>query len=194
VSNLSTILNPGKERWILWTGGPLWGPSVVYWGKLIVFVLVVLFLSRVGLTPLGTLSSIALGVGLASLPVFKFWIPLVWLIGIGRIGGIAERFRKGIVTGSFVLLILLSLVLFYEIISHGLLWDPPMLIAGNRSSATALKWYTDYSSTDLVRPWVLSLPIEYWRGLSLAWALWLVVAAYRWLKASADQVRKIYNS
>lgn len=188
-ANIRTNIRPGEARWLLWTGGPLWGPSVVYWSKALVFIAILVFLSRLAILPISTTGSVLLAIGLASLPVFLFWIPIVWLASISLLDGLTKRFRRGLVVSLFGVLTVLSLALFYRIISLGLLLSPPMLLAGNRSNSSILKWYSDYSGNELVQPWVLSLPIEYWRGLSLLWALWLVVAAYRWLKTSAETIR-----
>ena len=43
-----------------------------------------------------------------------------------------------------------------------------------------LAWYVDRAEEDLPRPWVLWLPSWAWRGLVLAWALWLAGRLTAW--------------
>ncbi len=52
--NTSINLTLGQDRWVLFVGGPLLGPAVLFWGVLIVVVLVSIGLGRVTLTPLKT--------------------------------------------------------------------------------------------------------------------------------------------
>ncbi len=191
-SNVNINLNPGAQRWILWTGGPLWGPSVIFWSKLIVFLVICITLSRLNLIPLSIRSASFLGLGLASLPVIRFWVPLVWLVSLVLLDRyrdkISSRFTK-VTTAAFCLLVTVSLFVLYEIVMSGLVLKPPMLIIGNQSHASALKWYIDQSSGELTRPWVISWPISYWRAFSLAWSLWLVTALFSWLKSSVEKVK-----
>jgi hypothetical protein len=69
----------------------------------------------------------------------------------------------------------------------GLLGQPDMQIEGNGSYASHLVWYQDrIDNVDgqgglLPRPWVLSVSMWWYRGLMLAWALWLAGSLVRWL-------------
>ena len=64
---------------------------------------------------------------------------------------------------------------------QGLLGAPEMQIAGNDSNAYQLNWYQDRSAGPLPTAWVISAPILLYRGLMLAWSLWLAYALLRWL-------------
>jgi hypothetical protein len=57
-----------------------------------------------------------------------------------------------------------------------------MQVAGNGSSSELLRWYLDRSEGLLPQPWVLSVPLLVYRGVMLAWALWLAVALTRWTR------------
>jgi hypothetical protein len=57
-----------------------------------------------------------------------------------------------------------------------------MQIHGNNSSAQLLRWFLDRSPETLPSPWVLSLPLYWYRIAMLLWALWLALALIRWLK------------
>jgi hypothetical protein len=190
-SNIAITVTPSPERWIVWTGGGLFGPSVVYWGKLIGVVTLCLALSLTGFLKLSPWSAAFLGVGLASLPMINLWIPLLWL-------GVIQKFsvlktqkpgpRWGMITLT-VFLALVSLFLLYHVVEIGLLLDPPMLIAGANSSSSQLRWIFDTSPGALPSPWIISLPMWTWRGFSLLWATWLVVGMMRWIRETIKCVK-----
>jgi len=91
-------------------------------------------------------------------------------------------------------LAVLGFGIFFLIIRLGLLGDPPLLIAGNSSTLTNLKWYTDYCSDisagcSLPTPWIISLPLFYWRGLTLVISLFLTMFTVRLIRDTAQIVR-----
>ena len=57
-----------------------------------------------------------------------------------------------------------------------------MQVAGNNSSYNQLNWYLDRADAELQSTWALTLPILVYRGLMLAWALWLAWSLLAWLK------------
>jgi hypothetical protein len=67
-------------------------------------------------------------------------------------------------------------------LQQGLLGLPEMQIAGNGSTSTILRWYQDRSGPLLPQAWVVSVPILIYRGLMLAWALWLAFRLLGWLR------------
>jgi len=192
--NLTTTLIPAQDRWILWTGGALWGPSVVFWGKLLILCLISYALSRYGLLGVSGVSSIFLGIGLTSAPTFLVTIPFVWLVLLHAGGPYREkllpRFPK-ISRIAVILASVLALLVLYGIVETGLVLAPPMLIAGNGSSASSLRWFVDHTQQELPRPWVMSLPIWTWRGFSLVWSSWLVISLLAWLKRTFKVVRDL---
>jgi hypothetical protein len=193
-NNIHTVIKPSEDRWLLWTGGGYWGPSVVFWGKLIFVCLLCGLLGSIGLIPGGAGSGVLLGIGLTSLPLMLIAFPLMWLGALS----LQEHFLKPREWfGSFfkkVLLIgigIVSLMVLYYIVQIGLVLDPPMLVAGNQSTSAMLRWYVDHAPTVLPSPYVFSLPLWCWRVFSLLWAGWLVSALIGWLKKSAEVFRKI---
>ncbi|MCP5449520.1 MAG: hypothetical protein H6972_02865 [Gammaproteobacteria bacterium] len=56
-----------------------------------------------------------------------------------------------------------------------------MQVVGNGSSAWQLNWYQDRIAGPLPTASVISVPLLLYRGLMLAWALWLAFALLRWL-------------
>jgi hypothetical protein len=57
-----------------------------------------------------------------------------------------------------------------------------MQVAGNGSLAGELRWYQDRAGAELPQPGLVSIPILAYRGVMLAWALWLAFALLGWLR------------
>ncbi len=75
-----------KNRWVIFTWGPRMGPAVLFWALLIVLLLVAFFLSRLGWTPLRTVSWFLLGIGITQfpfLPVRASIFVAAWLLALG---------------------------------------------------------------------------------------------------------------
>lgn len=193
-SNIQTIVKPSEDRWLLWMGGGYWGPSVVFWGKLIFVCLLCALLGAIGLIPGGVRSGVLLGIGLTSLPLMLIAFPLIWL----GILGLQEHFLKPyewckpfMKKTALIGIGIVSLMILYGVVQIGLVMDPPMLIAGNQSTSSLLRWYVDHATSELPTPYVISLPLKYWRIFSLVWAGWLAVATIGWLKKSVELFKKI---
>lgn len=192
--NLTTVLVPAQDRWVLWTGGAPWGPSVVFWGKLIMVVLITITLAHFGFLGISIGAASMLGVGLTSAPTFLLGIPLMWLAVLHVGGSYRESMlrRSQIVSRVVVLSICaLALVVLYNIVETGLVLNPPMLIAGNGSTSASLRWFVDHTEQELLRPWIVRLPLWMWRAFSLIWASWLVVSLLNWLKRTFVVVRDL---
>ncbi len=192
--NLMTVLQPAQDRWLIWTGGALWGPSVVFWSKLLVVCGIVVGLARLGFLNLSLFSSVMLGVGLSSAPTFILGIPLVWLallyVGGERRAELLQR--SSIVARCLVLgVAMLALLVLYSVVETGLVLRPPMLIAGNNSTAESLRWFLDHTEQELLRPWVVTLPLWAWRAFSLVWSAWLVFSLFGWLKRTFVVVKEL---
>ena len=183
--NSTLVVKPGRDRWVLWTRGPLLGPAVLFWGVLIVLVILAAGLARVPLTPLGMIQWLLLGVGLSQVPVFVGVIVVGWLLALGARGRLkadtdAMLFNTvQIALGVFTLIALAALIFAVE---RGLLGLPAMQIAGNGSTAYNLQWFADRSDATLPQAWVFSVPLLVYRLLMLAWALWLAFALLGWLR------------
>ncbi len=188
--NASTVLHLPADRWVLLTGGPLVGPSVLFWSLLVVTVLVAVALGRVKLVPLGTLSWVLLGVGLTQVPVVAGAVVVACLLAFGwraRSGAsIASDRAFNTLQVLLGVLAVLSLVILFAAVKQGLLGAPDMQVHGNGSSSTELRWFQDRTAGTLPKPWVLSVPLLVYRLAMLAWALWLVTALLRWLRWGAS--------
>jgi hypothetical protein len=182
----STInIKLGNDRWTLLTGGPQLGPAVLFWGVLVVIVIIAVGLGRIRLTPLTASQWLLLGIGLSQTPVWGGLIVVGWLLALGGRARlkpeISTSWFNGIQLGLIVLT-LMALSFLFDAIEQGLLGLPEMQIAGNNSSAYDLNWYQDRSPPELPRAWILSVPLMVYRLLMLAWALWLAFALLRWLR------------
>lgn len=192
LNNVDIVVRPSADRWILWTGGISWGPCVVFWSKLILIILLCLALAKIGVLPASPIGAVLVGSGLATLPLILMVVPLAWLASLsllpkleGRYGGIPRWFRMV----GFIGVSIVAISLWYSVVQTGLMFQPPMLIAGNGSTSSALKWYVDHVDGQLPNPWVVSVPLWIWRLVALAWSTWLVTALFGWLKRCVDIAR-----
>jgi len=169
----------------LFTSGPPLGPAVLIWGMLIVMLLVAFALGRVRLTPLRFHHWLLLGIGLTQVTPLVAVAVVAWLFALaGRCRMDMQRSRKwfNLIQISLIMLTLMAITGLFSAVQSGLLGSPEMQIAGNGSSAWQLNWYQDRVSGVLPQPEILSVPLLVYRGLMLAWALWLAFALLGWLR------------
>lgn len=183
--NATVHVEMSPDRWIWLLGGPRMGPAVLFWSVLALLVLLAFGLSRLPHSPARFGEWALLLVGLSQASVSGGLAVVGWLLAL------AWRERTPLPAGSRTLrltqtgLILWSLVALATLtgaVAEGLLGLPAMQIAGNQSQAQDLVWYLDRSPETLPRPWVLSVPLWVYRGLMLAWALWLANTLLKWLR------------
>jgi hypothetical protein len=173
------------NRWILMTGGPRWGPAVLFWSYLIVIVLVSLGLSRLTITPLKTWQWILLGLGMTQIPAPMALIIVGWLLALGlreKRSMPARWLAFNSLQIGLAVLTGVALVSLFSAVKAGLAGAPEMQIAGNGSTAWSLHWTQDRIGANLPRPWIVSLPVGFYRGLMLVWSLWLAYTLLAWLK------------
>ena len=178
-------LQLGHNRWVLLTGGPHLGPAVLYWGVLIVIVLIAIILGRTKITPLGSWQWLLLSIGLSQVSVIAGLIVVGWLLAMGarcRLQTTISNTNFNAIQVMLGLLTLTALWLLVFAVQQGLLGHPDMMVAGNGSSAYNMNWYQDRVAAIPQSAWVLSVPMFVYRILMLAWALWLAFALLRWLK------------
>ena len=185
-TNASVEVRLGHDRWVLYTLGPRLGPAVLFWGVLLVIVLAALGLGRTRpLTPLGTLQWLLLGIGLSQGAVWSALLVVGWLFALGarnRMPAELPKMRFNLVQIGLVLLTLWALTNLFAVVEQGLLGLPEMQVAGNQSTAYALRWYQDLAAAELPQATVLSASLFLYRALMLAWALWLAFALVGWLR------------
>jgi hypothetical protein len=184
VNNSIRLMLP-EDRWVLLTAGPRLGPAVLYWGVVIIVLILSGILSFVKVTPLRYWHWALLGIGLSQVHVVFALIVVGWLLLFGvrqrMISDSGNAVFNLVQFGLAVLTVVALLVLFYAI-QQGLLGRPDMQIAGNGSTAYVLNWYQDQVQETLPRIWVLSVPLSVYRILMLLWALWLAYSVLGWLR------------
>ena len=182
--NTNLTITLGRDRWVLLAFGPTFGPIILFWGVLIVIVIVSEGLGKIPLTPLKNWQWLLLLVGLSQVPMEAAAVVVGWLMILGwRVNQSSEKTRFfNVLQIGIALLTLAALSVLCSAVAQGLLNSPDMLITGNRSSAFVLNWYQDRSASTLPMAKVVSLPIIVYRVLMLAWSLWLAIALLNWLK------------
>ncbi len=189
-SNIDLTLAVPRDRWLLFLGGPPMGPALLYWGVLVVILLVGFGLGRLGgqpgRPPLKSRHWMLLGLGMSTGTFPAAIIVVAWLFLLGwREQANPERFSASqfnLIQLGLAVLTLAALAALLGTIPFGLLAQPDMGVVGNGSSRYLLRWYQDISGTTLPTAWVISLPIWVYRVAMLIWSLWLANALIGWLR------------
>ena len=184
--NARVQIQLSEERWIIWTGGPLWGTSVLFWPYLLLVLLVAIVLARTRRTPLGFFEWALLGVGLTQIPAWAALIVVGWFFAME-----ARRRKPDLSPLPFdarqlalVGLTLVAVGCLYAAVHSGLLFQPDMQVESPEGSNFLLTWYLDRIDGTLPQPYVISLPLWVWRVMMLLWALWLAWRVIHWARWS----------
>ena len=184
--NFTAQMNVPDSRWILLVGGPRLGPAVLFWGEILVILLLAFFLGRSRVTPLSSLQWFLLGLGLSQVSVSVAATVVLWLFLLGlrheKGAGLQKRFAFNLVQLLLIFSTLCALIALFVTVEQGLLGSPEMQIGGNGSYGHTLIWYQDRSPGILPAAWVLSVPVLVYRLLMLIWALWLALSLLGWLR------------
>jgi hypothetical protein len=176
----------GHDRWVLFAQGPRLGPAVLFWGELLVILLVAVILGRMrDYSPLRTLPWLLLGIGLSQVSIWSGLLVVGTFFAFGyrrRIDPEEHSHSFNLLQVGLVLLSLLTLSTLFWAVQQGLLGLPQMQVGGNGSSAYQLNWYQDRSGEQLPLARVFSVPLLVYRLLMLAWALWLAFSLLSWVK------------
>ncbi len=175
-----------RDRWTLFTwNGTLLGPAVRFWSYLGALLVAALCLGFIPWTPLKRYEWFLLGLGLSQAPPPAAVLAVAWLLALGlrrnrwpRTGWFGFNFMQVALAG----LVITGLGCVYTAIEQGLLGLPEMQVAGNDSSAFALRWSLDRTLGKLPQPVVLTAPLWLYRAAMLLWSLWMAAALLRWLK------------
>jgi hypothetical protein len=184
VSNLRTTLTVPEGRWVLYAFGAGVGPAILYWGELLIFVVVAVALGRSRLTPLGTREWLLLGLGLSTFS----WLALMLFVAFvatfewrSRHAAPASRSRFQLMQIGLAALAVIAIASLIAAIPRGLLAQPDMRVEG-LARDSALTWFLDQSAGDLPTPTVMSVSLWWYKLAMLGWALWLSFALTRWIK------------
>jgi hypothetical protein len=185
-ANINLRIKMPSSRWILFANGPSMGPAILFWGELLVVILLSLVFGRIGETPLKTYHWVLLGLAMSTITIFGFLIVVVWLFALAKRKTLKtenwERWQFNLLQFGLGVLTFSALVSLFAIIPGGLLGSPDMHIVGNQSSAYMLNWYQDRISGSFPTASVISAPLIVYRLAILFWALWMAFALIKWLK------------
>ncbi len=174
-----------QNRWILFAGGPVMGPAVLFWSYLIVIVLAGVLLGKFKWTPLGTTSWILLGLGLTQVASPIAIIIAGWFLAMGARKKAVQNQKPWVFNLAQLMLVIwfiIAIAGLWDSIQRGLLGIPEMQIQGNMSSDFILNWTQDRVASKLPTATVMSLHIFFFKGLMLLWALWLAYSLIlKWL-------------
>jgi hypothetical protein len=179
-TNVNTSLTLPRDRWILFAWGKGVGPAILYWGELVVFIVVALALGRLRRTPLRTRDWLLLGLGLST---FSWWVLIVfaaWLFLLDRRPAvhIEKRWQFNAAQVLLAVFSIAALGVLVSAIPYGLLGEPDM---GVINGYGGMSWFMDRTAPQLPQPFVLSVSIWFYKLAMLLWALWLSFALLRWL-------------
>jgi len=187
-ANIDLMLGLPDDRWVLMTQGPQSGPAVLYWGELLVLLLVAYGLSKVGWTPLKLRDWLLLGMGFSTLSYtwIAFAIVVAWLFALAwreRHGArIVHKYRFDSMQIILVWLTLAAAICLVGSLRDGLLGTPDMHVVNPIADDGSLRWFADQSRDALPQAGVISVPMWLYRTAMLAWAFWLAIAVTHWLR------------
>jgi hypothetical protein len=184
-ANISLNLQLPADRWLLAAWGPTVGPAVLYWGELIVLVLVAYALARTRRTRLGFRDWLLLGLGFSTFSWVGLAVVAGWLFAFdwrAREAMPSVRWQFNLLQVGLAILTAVALIALASAIPQGLLGSPDMHVAGNGSYAQYLQWFADRTGGTLPQATAVSLPLWVYKVLMLAWALWLANAVIGWLR------------
>ena len=187
-SNVRTSLSLSSNRWPLFALGQGVGPAFLYWGELLVFLVVAIFLGRLSDSPLSIGEWLLLGLGLSTISWTVLLLVAVWLFMMRwRERTIASQtLPPGRFNALQVALAALTVVavtsLVFSGVRYGLLATPDMGVTGPGSFGKTFSWFVDRTSAGLPQPTLYSVPMWVYRTIMFAWALWIALALARWLR------------
>jgi hypothetical protein len=185
-SNVQTSLFLSPNRWPLFALGEGVGPAFLYWGELLVFLVVAIVLGRLSNSPLSIGEWLLLGLGLSTISWTVLVLVAVWLFAMRwrerRIASHALTPRRfnllQVALAALTVVAITSLV--FSGVRYGLLASPDMGVTGPGSHGSSFSWFVDRTSAALPRSTVYSAPMWVYRTIIFAWALWIALALARW--------------
>ncbi|TLY96148.1 MAG: hypothetical protein E6K36_11220 [Gammaproteobacteria bacterium] len=187
-SNVMTTLALPADRWPLMAIGGGVGPAFLYWGELLVFLVVASLLGRWPWSPLRTSEWLVLGLGLSTLSWRVLVTVAAWLFAMRwreqwRGAYDVKRWQFNMLQCALAALTLFAVTsLVLSGVRYGLLASPDMGVTGPGSGGNTFSWFVDRATATLPQPVVYSLPLWVYRTIMFAWALWIALALARWLR------------
>ena len=187
-SNVTTTLALPADRWPLVAIGRGVGPAFLYWGELLVFLVVATLLGRWPQSPLRTSEWLVLGLGLSTLSWTVLVTVAAWVFAMRwreqwRGAYDLKRWQFNLLQCALAALTVLAVTsLVFSGVRYGLLASPDMGVTGPGSGGDTFSWFVDRAASTLPHPVVYSLPLWVYRTVMFAWALWIAIALARWLR------------
>ena len=183
-ANITLTASLPEDRWLLATWGPRVGPAVLYWGELVVMILVAFALSRTRRAKLTFVGWLFLGIGFSTFSWTALIVVVAWLFAFDWRGRttLASSTAFNLAQIGLAALTVIALLCLISAIPQGLLGQPDMHVTGYGSSAHALQWFDDRSADALPQAMAITLPLWVYKVLMLLWALWLANALIGWLR------------
>jgi hypothetical protein len=182
-SNLNLECTVPNDRWILFAGGPMVGPALLFWAILIVLLMISIGLGQVKSFPLRWYHWFFLSAGMSTVDNIGGVLVVAWFLVFAIRAKITSenRFFNSWQIGC-VVLTAAAIGSLIATIPMGLLSTPDMQVSGNFSSNYILRWYEDISGAVFPQGFFFSLPIWVYRTLMLIWSLWLALCLTKWIK------------
>ena len=183
-SNLHVNLALPQDRWVLYAFGSGLGPTILYWGELLAFMIPAWLIGRSRLTPLSTGEWLLLGLGLSTVSWFVFGLFVAFVAAFqwrANASAMPETRRFNALQLLLGALACIAIATVVGAVPAGLLAHPDMRIHGGRPGET-LYWFLDRTSDAVPRTGVLSVSLWWYKIAMLTWALWLSFALTRWVK------------
>lgn len=185
-ANARVTLEVPRDRLVLrvWGDTPF-APAVTLWGALAGMALAALALGRVPFTPLRWPQWLLLGLGLTQVEPLLAAGAAAWLLALGwRRGRTAGPGWLGfdLLQALLAALVLAGLGCLFEAVRSGLLGDPALGVTGNGSTPWRLEWAFGRTDAALPPAGAFTVAVWWYRGLMLAWSLWLAWSLTGWLR------------
>ena len=183
-ANITLAINVPDDRWLLAAFGPPAGPVILFWGELLVAIVLAWLLARWRNGPLRFHQWLLLVLGFSTFSWLALLVVVAWLFALDWRARTAPaaNWKFNLAQLGLVGLTLVSLACLFESIRNGLLGRPDMMVSGGGSWANYLQWFADRSTDALPSASVISLPLWMYNVVMLLWALWLAWAVVGWLR------------
>jgi hypothetical protein len=184
-ANISLSLSLPGDRWLLAAFGPAVGPAVLFWGELLVAIVLAWLLARWRKGGLRFHHWLLLVLGFSTFSWMALLVVVAWLFALDwrARATVESNWKFNLAQIGLALLSLVALVCLFANIRNGLLGSPDMVVRGNGSYANQLQWFADRSVDALPGASAISLPLWVYNLVMLVWALWLAWAVVGWLRA-----------
>ncbi len=186
-ANIEINMSLPQQRWLLATVGPTVGPAVLYWGELVIALVIAFFLAKTRRTSLRFHHWVLLVIGFSTFSWIALALIILWLFIIDwrqRTSSLLDwsRIAFNSMQIGVALLSLIALICLMTVIPRGLLGTPDMGVVGYGSYGNQLSWFADQSTNTLPTTALISLPLWVYRTVMLLWALWLAQIVISWLR------------